>query len=36
MSSNPDDFIRLANALYDIGCGTVNWNIGWVLSFLLP
>lgn len=28
MSSNPDDFIALANALYDIGCGTVNWNIG--------
>lgn len=28
MSSKPDDFIRLANALYEIGCGTVNWNIG--------
>jgi tRNA-dihydrouridine synthase B len=28
MSSNPDDFTKLANALYDIGCGTVNWNIG--------
>jgi tRNA-dihydrouridine synthase B len=28
MSSNPDDFTRLANALYDIGCGTVNWNLG--------
>jgi len=28
MSSAPDDFIRFANALYDIGCGTVNWNIG--------
>jgi tRNA-dihydrouridine synthase B len=28
MSSNPDDFIRLANALYDIGYGTVNWNLG--------
>jgi tRNA-dihydrouridine synthase B len=28
MSSNPDDFIALANALYDIGCATVNWNIG--------
>ncbi|MDD5343687.1 MAG: tRNA-dihydrouridine synthase family protein [Smithella sp.] len=28
MSSQPDDFIQLANALYDIGCGTVNWNIG--------
>jgi len=28
MSSNPDDFTKLANALYDIGHGTVNWNIG--------
>jgi tRNA-dihydrouridine synthase len=28
MSSNPDDFTKLANALYDIGYGTVNWNIG--------
>ena len=28
MSSAPDDFTKLANALYDIGCGTVNWNIG--------
>jgi tRNA-dihydrouridine synthase B len=28
MSSNPADFAKLANALYDIGCGTVNWNIG--------
>lgn len=28
MSSNPDDFIRLANHLYDIGYGTVNWNLG--------
>jgi tRNA-dihydrouridine synthase len=28
MSSNPDDFVKLANALYDIGYGTVNWNIG--------
>jgi tRNA-dihydrouridine synthase len=28
MSSNPDDFTSLANALSDIGCGTVNWNIG--------
>ena len=28
MSSSPDDFIRFANALYDIGCDTVNWNIG--------
>jgi len=27
-SSNPDDFIKLSNALYDIGCGTVNWNLG--------
>jgi tRNA-dihydrouridine synthase B len=28
MSSNPDDFIKPANALYEIGCGTVNWNLG--------
>lgn len=28
MSSNPDDFVKLANALYEIGYGTVNWNIG--------
>jgi tRNA-dihydrouridine synthase len=28
MSSQPDDFILLANALYKIGYGTVNWNIG--------
>jgi len=28
MSSLPEDFTKLANALYDIGCGTVNWNLG--------
>ncbi len=28
MSSNPDDFTKLANTLYDIGYCTVNWNIG--------
>ncbi|MGD0280347.1 MAG: tRNA-dihydrouridine synthase family protein, partial [Smithella sp.] len=28
MSSSPDDFTKLANALYDIGYGTVNWNLG--------
>jgi tRNA-dihydrouridine synthase B len=28
MSSKPDDFTKLANALYDIGYGTVNWNLG--------
>jgi tRNA-dihydrouridine synthase len=28
MSSAPDDFTKLANDLYDIGCGTVNWNMG--------
>lgn len=28
MSSNPDDFTKLANALYLVGCVTVNWNIG--------
>src|SRR5664280_1696 len=28
MSSEPANFTKLANALYDIGCGTVNWNLG--------
>ncbi len=28
MSSGPDDFTRLANALYDIGYAEVNWNLG--------
>jgi len=28
MSSSPDDFTKLANALYDVGYGTVNWNVG--------
>jgi len=28
LSSSPDDFAVLANMLYDIGCGTVNWNLG--------
>ena len=28
MSANPDDFVRLANALFDIGYSTVNWNLG--------
>ena len=28
MSSNPADFTLLANALYNIGYGTVNWNLG--------
>jgi len=28
MSSNPDDFTMLANALYDIGYSSVNWNLG--------
>jgi len=28
MSSAPDDFTQLANALYNIGCGMVNWNLG--------
>lgn len=28
MSSNPDDFTRVANALYDAGFSEVNWNIG--------
>lgn len=28
MSSVPADFIMIANKLYDVGCGTVNWNLG--------
>jgi len=28
MSSTPDDFTMLANALYDIGYSSVNWNLG--------
>jgi len=28
MSSQPEDFTLLANALYNIGYGTVNWNLG--------
>ncbi len=28
MSSAPEDFAKLANALCDIGYGTVNWNLG--------
>ncbi|PKN19610.1 MAG: tRNA dihydrouridine synthase DusB [Deltaproteobacteria bacterium HGW-Deltaproteobacteria-6] len=28
MSSAPADFIMIANKLYDVGCGTVNWNLG--------
>ena len=28
MSSEPNDFNTLANALYDIGYSTVNWNLG--------
>ena len=28
MSSKPDDFAMIANKLYDIGYGTVNWNLG--------
>ena len=28
MSSNPADFTLLANTLYNIGYGTVNWNLG--------
>jgi tRNA-dihydrouridine synthase len=28
LSSGPDDFTRLANALFDIGYGEVNWNLG--------
>jgi tRNA-dihydrouridine synthase len=35
MSSNPDDFTKLANALFDIGCGTVNWNLGCPFSIVI-
>jgi len=28
MGSTPDDFIRMANHLCDMGYGTVNWNLG--------
>ena len=28
MSSAPADFIMIANKLHDVGCGTVNWNLG--------
>jgi tRNA-dihydrouridine synthase len=28
MSSDPDDFVKLSNMLYDIGCSTINWNLG--------
>ncbi len=28
MGSEPDDFAMLANVLFDIGCSTVNWNLG--------
>lgn len=28
MSSRPEDFVALANHLYDMGHGTVNWNLG--------
>jgi len=35
MSSKPDDFTKLANVLYDIGCGTVNWNLGCPFSMVV-
>lgn len=28
LSSNPADFTMLANRLYDMGYGTINWNLG--------
>jgi tRNA-dihydrouridine synthase len=28
MSADPDGFVGLANMLYDLGCATVNWNLG--------
>jgi len=35
MSSNPDDFIRLADVLYDMGYSTVNWNLGCPFSLVV-
>ena len=35
MSSNPDDFTKLANKLYDMGYGTVNWNLGCPFSLIV-
>jgi len=35
MSSSPDDFTRLANALCGMGYGTVNWNIGCPFSLVV-
>lgn len=35
MSSNPDDFIRLADVLHDMGYGTVNWNLGCPFSLIV-
>ncbi|HNX59323.1 MAG TPA: tRNA-dihydrouridine synthase family protein [Spirochaetota bacterium] len=28
LGNNAEDFIKLANALYDCGCAAVNWNLG--------
>jgi tRNA-dihydrouridine synthase B len=28
LGNNPEDFIQLANMLYDMGHGSVNWNLG--------
>jgi tRNA-dihydrouridine synthase B len=28
MSSTPADFVMIANKLHDVGCRTVNWNLG--------
>lgn len=35
MSSQPHDFTKLANKLYDIGYGTVNWNLGCPFSLVV-
>jgi tRNA-dihydrouridine synthase len=35
MSSKSDDFIKLANTLYDIGYSTVNWNLGCPLRMVV-
>ncbi|MBP7232720.1 MAG: tRNA-dihydrouridine synthase family protein [Syntrophaceae bacterium] len=35
LSSGPDDFTRLANALFDIGYVEVNWNLGCPFSMVV-
>lgn len=35
LSSDPDDFIKLANIFYDMGYGRVNWNLGCPFSIVV-